>query len=436
MTYQEALQYLNSFVNFEKLPSYSYKDSLKLDRIRDFLKLIDNPQKELKCIHVAGTKGKGSTCAFIAYILKEAGFKVGLYTSPHLVDFRERIRILDPSDNIKNPKEDFSGMISKADLSELVIKIKPKIDEYNRKSKYGPLTFFEVYTTLAFIYFMEKKVDFLVLETGLGGRFDATNVVKSYIYAITPISYEHTDKLGSTLKEIAGEKAGIIKSTKLKTKNVKPIAITAPQEKEVLKVIVRRCLDSEVRLIRTGKDTKYKNLKLRLMGRHQLINAGLAVGVIKALHKFGLKMDNKIIKRGLENTVWPGRCEIIAKNPYIILDGAQNVASALAIIDTIKANFKYRKLVLVLGISSDKDIKRMCLKFYNFADKVILTKADSLRASNPWILSGYFEGKEKYITLSVNKARILAKKIASRKDLVLVTGSLFVVGEFRRNYNA
>ena len=213
MTYPQAIKYLESFVNYEKFIDYPYKRSLKLERIKDFLFLIGNPQDKLRCIHVAGTKGKGSTCAFIAYILRQAGFRVGLYTSPHLSDFRERIRILEYQRIGKSKRvlDVFEGLIGKRDLAGLVKKLKPAIDRYNKSSKYGPLSFFEVYTALAFVYFKEQKTDFAVLETGLGGRLDATNTVNALVSVITPISYEHTQKLGKTLREIAREKAGIIK---------------------------------------------------------------------------------------------------------------------------------------------------------------------------------------------------------------------------------
>jgi dihydrofolate synthase/folylpolyglutamate synthase len=185
MRYPQALRYLESFVNHEKISLCSYKEPFKLERMKGFLASIGNPQEYLKCVQVAGSKGKGSTCAFIAYILKEAGYKVGLYTSPHLSDFRERIRILKFA---RNKNKDFIGMIPKYDLTRLIRRLKPKIDSYNNRSRYGKLSFFEVYTSLAFVYFKEKKIDYAVLETGLGGRLDATNTVDALICALAPIS--------------------------------------------------------------------------------------------------------------------------------------------------------------------------------------------------------------------------------------------------------
>ncbi|MBM3255805.1 MAG: bifunctional folylpolyglutamate synthase/dihydrofolate synthase, partial [Candidatus Omnitrophica bacterium] len=212
MTYPETLAYLDSFINYEKIANYPYKESIKLERINNFLNIIGNPQDSLKSIHIAGTKGKGSTCAFISYILREAGYKVGLYTSPHLLSFRERIRILQPyrQGEERTAEVDFEGAIPEEDLIRLVDYLRPKIEEYNISSPLGQLSFFEAYTALAFVYFKEQGVDFAVLETGLGGRLDATNTVNSLASAITPISYEHTQKLGNSLREIASEKAGII----------------------------------------------------------------------------------------------------------------------------------------------------------------------------------------------------------------------------------
>ncbi|MFH1678767.1 MAG: Mur ligase family protein [Candidatus Omnitrophota bacterium] len=337
-------------------------------------------KKDLKSIHIAGTKGKGSTCVFIANILRQAQFKVGLYTSPHLSDFRERIRILNPRLADAGLIPEFEGMISKEDLTVLVEELVPIVDEFNARSEYGGLSFFEVYTALAFKYFKEKKVDFAVLETGLGGRLDATNTVNSLIAAITPISYEHTNQLGNTLTEIASEKAGIIKSHQVtRLPGHKLIVITAPQEKEALEVIKNRCKVVGARLYEVGRDIVFEvektgqdykqfnitgsfgsftNLKIHLLGNHQVINAALAVSVVLALDRAcGLKVGQDAVREGLRNTVWPGRFEIVLREPLVILDGAQNIASAKVLREVIIDSFPGKRIVLVLGISRDKDIK-------------------------------------------------------------------------------
>ena len=439
MTYPEALRYLEYFIDYEKIPSWAYKKSLRLNRFQAFLAALNNPQDNLRCIHVAGTKGKGSTCAFIAYILRAHGFKVGLYTSPHLIDFRERIRVL----NGRAPG-DFTGMVSRKELADITNKLKPAIEQFNRESPDGPLTFFEAYTALAFTYFKEKKVDFAVLETGLGGRLDATNTVRPLVCVITPISYEHTDKLGKTLTEIAREKAGIVKD--LRNLSV----IIAPQPAAALRVIRQRCNNKGVKLYEAGKHASYihgdkdtfkvrgifadyPDLKIKLLGEHQLINAIAAISAVEALRLHNIRVGIQAIRDGLYDTVWPGRCEIISKKPWVVLDGAQNAASSLALKKTIKDNFKYQKLILVLGISSDKDIKGICKELYGLADEVIFTKADTPRAINPGVLAKYFKGKNNYLTNNVHEARHLAKRIAGRQDLILACGSLFVVGEFRND---
>jgi dihydrofolate synthase/folylpolyglutamate synthase len=449
MTYPETVQYLESFVNYEQIPAYPYKESLKLERVKNFLGQIDNPQDSLKCLHIAGTKGKGSTCIFLAYILRQAGYKVGLYTSPHLSDFRERIRILRPQplpvqqagiDNSPQPEKDFEGMISKGELTSLVERLKPPIQDYNKYSEYGPLSFFEVYTSLAFLYFKEKKVDFAVLETGLGGRLDATNVVNPLAAAITPISYEHTQKLGQTLREIAAEKAGIIK-------NKGSVVISAPQEEEAREVIRARCFEVGSKLYEVDKDIfydikksgfdvrgifdKYPDLKIRLPGKHQIINATVAVGAIEALRLHNINVGIDAIRDGLYNTVWPGRCEVVSSNPLIVLDGAQNIASMRALKEAIKENFKYKRLILVLGISSDKDVEGICHEIYDLADGIVLTKANNSRATEPKGLVKYFNGKEVHITDNAKEAKELACRLTKKEDLILVCGSLFVVGECR-----
>ncbi len=422
MYYPAAIKYLESFINYEKISAYPYKESLKLERISNFLDLIGRPQDDLQCVHVAGTKGKGSTSAFIAYILRESGFKVGLYTSPHLVDFRERIRILAQGRGLKS--RDFEGMISRGDLVKTLESISPAIEKFNKTSEYGPLTFFEVYTALAFKYFKNKKTDFVVLETGLGGRLDATNVVSALVSVTTPISYEHTQKLGKALKAIAGEKVGIIKDHRPKA-----ILVSAPQEKEVQVVIRNRCKKVKAKLYEIKNPL---NFRIKLIGKHQLINATVAAQAVKALSEYGIKISDSIIKRGLYNTIWPGRCEVIARNPVVVLDGAQNVASARVIKEAVKENFKYNKLILILGISDDKDIVGMCNELYELVDIIITTQANNPRAAKSETIAGYFKGKEIIITKTIKEARNMAYKLADKKDLILVTGSLFVVGEFRK----
>jgi len=425
MTYPETLKYLESFINYERYPAWPYKESLRLERIENFLKIIGNPQEGLKCIHVAGSKGKGSTCAFIAYILRESGFKVGLYTSPHLCDFRERIRILLPEAGRVKVNTGFEGTISRQELAGITTAIKPGIVRFNKSSKFGPLTFFEAITAVAFLYFKKKNVDFAVLETGLGGRLDATNMVKPLVSVITPISYEHTQKLGNTLGLIAQEKAGIIK--------FKTEVISAPQRNEAMQVIERCSREKKSRLsVARRIPNKYIPLNLKLLGRHQLINAATAISAIESLSRHGINIKIDAIKDGLNNTVWPGRCEVISKNPYCVLDGAQNVASAQVIRKAVLNNFKFRKLILVLGVSDDKDIQGICHKLSAIADKVILTKSSNPRATTPAVLAKYFMRKEKYFTDNVASARILALRLAGKNDLILVTGSLFVVGDFRR----
>ncbi len=463
MTYPEVIKYLNSFINYERIPRYPYKQSLKLERIKEFLHKLNDPQEDLKCIHIAGTKGKGSVCAFIASILREAGYKVGLYTSPHLSDFRERIRILSHQVT-KSPShlldKTFEGMILQEELADLVERLRPSIEKYNKNSKYGALSFFEVYTALTFEYFKEKGVDFAVLETGLGGRLDATNAVSSLVAAITPISFEHTRQLGSTLAEIAFEKAGIIKSHKpTKSQAHKLIVITAPQEEEAMKVIRDRCKVQGAILYEIGRDITFQreefcgdyqgfsingefgklpSLKISLLGMHQVINAAVAVAVVLALSKFfKIRVGLEAIKSGLYNTIWPGRFEIVPQEPRLIFDGAQNAASAKALRETIVEIFPDKRVVLVLGISKDKDIAGVCKELCPLAKEIILTQADNPRAADVDRIKQFISPQSTVHSPQIFEAKRvkdaieLARERAGGDDLILVTGSLFLVGEAR-----
>ena len=434
---------METCVDYEQITAYHYRESFGLARFKNFLNALGNPQKRLNCIQVAGTKGKGSTCAFIAYILKESGFKVGIYTSPHLADFRERIRILRPSAGYKARRQcEFEGMIPKAQLSRLVGKLKPAIEKFNQTCRGGALSFFEAFTALAFLHFKQEGVDFAVLETGLGGRLDATNAVDSLVCTISPIGYDHTQQLGRSLTRIAREKAGIIKRGCR-------FVVSAPQEKDVLRVLRDKCSSQGARLFLVGKDIKWRRenggfaldgigvrfpkLKTTLIGEHQMVNAAAAVGTIEALRNYDLEIGPESIKKGIFRTHWPGRCEVIQRRPLVVLDGAQTANSAAALSKTIKENFKYRKLFLVFGISADKDIEGVAKHLAGLADRVILTKADTPRAAEPAKLAKYFDSSGVLEqAASVEEARAKALGLAGKQDLILVTGSLYVVGEFRR----
>ncbi len=445
MTFLEAKQYLDSFINYEN----NFKDidprAFKLKRARELLKRIDFPKNRI--IHVAGTKGKGSTCAFIASILSVAGYKVGLYTSPHLSDFKERMRILKPFSLSKNPHDAFAGKITGRDFARMLEEIKPAIEGVNADTKLGRLSFFEVLTVLGVYYFTRKKVDFIVLETGLGGRLDATNAFDSCICALTPISLEHTQQLGLTVEAIAGEKAAIIKD-----KN--QIAVIAPQPALAQRVIKNRLQQCGVKSVWVGKDIGYKSisqqmtkqifrlktstnnyprLETKLLGEHQLTNAAVAVGVGEALSSFGFRISKSAVTRGIANAGWPGRFEVLKKNPFVILDGAHNPASAHALVKTVQKIFPGKKVVLILGISEDKDKNGIAKELNRIAKEIIFTQADHPRAGvfNDEESKNLFPGKEIVKIEKVQEALKEALNRARKDEIILICGSLFVVGEAR-----
>jgi dihydrofolate synthase / folylpolyglutamate synthase len=378
---------------------------LGLDRVKSLLEKLDNPHLKLKCIHVAGTNGKGSVCAMIASILKEAGYKTGMYTSPHLKRFSERIQI--------NGQD-----ISDEEIVELVDRIKPY---------YTDQTFFEVTTAMAFLYFMDKGVDFLVMEVGLGGRLDATNVVMPLLSIITNISLEHTQILGENEEKIAYEKAGIIKEN---------IPVVTLAKGDALRVIGRITKEKNSKIYIPRKYHKkdncfdinsYKRLSLSLNGDFQLENASIALKAVDVLKENGITITDKSIKNGLENVKWPGRLEFIGDN--VLVDCAHNPDAIIALhkeVDMIRKDFD--KVISVIGILKDKDKSKMVREVEAFSDYIIFAKPNTERATEPDELANSIDVKHEII-LDVRKALKKAKKLANPDDLIVVTGSIYTVGE-------
>lgn len=438
-------EYLNSFINFESHLHNVSTRFFNLARVHRLLSALGDPHKELKFIHVAGTKGKGSTCTFIASILLAAGYRVGLYTSPHLYRINERIRVLEPGD--KTGERDFEGSISDSQLRNLLSNIKAELEKFRLDKTLGNLTYFEVLTVAALCYFSHKKTDIVVLETGLGGRLDATNAIDALVNVITPIGFDHMHLLGKTLGRIACEKAAIIKHPFSKV-------VVAQQDPEAMKVILKQCRDHKIKPVVIGKKVKcfkkgqdlrelsfdvqtdrdhYKELRSSLVGGHQIQNAASAVAVIELLPEYGFDISPKAVRQGIRQARWPGRFEIIKKSPMVIVDCAHNVDSARALVRTFKDLFPGRKAVIVLGISADKDVDGVCRILNVIAHTVILTRADHPRAHTFDLarITKIFKGKTIVNLPDVKDALRQAYQSAGRRGVVLATGSVFLAAELR-----
>lgn len=432
---------LSFLTNWEKKKSFRTA-RWTLSYTKKILDLLQNPQKNFFSLHVAGTKGKGSVCVFAASILRECGYKTGLYTSPHLHDVKERIRILYPKHTKSNKREFFEGKISKYSFDSLISKI------WRKNKKKNTLTYFEMLTCLAFFYFAQRKVDVAVVETGLGGRLDATNTLGQKVCAITPVGLEHTEVLGKTIQKIALEKAGIIDK---KTRAV----IIGPQQPRALAVVQSRAKKLGVEILLEGKDVcfkmhqigprhqsfsvktqknHYKCLKTSILGPHQAMNAALAIAMVE---KF-LKIQNKDlhinnVRKGIGNAVWPGRFEVLGRRPFIILDAAHTGESADILASTFRQVFRSNKAVIVLGVFKDKDIKSICRALKPIARKVIFTKTQHPRSRIFTIdhTKELFSGIPKKVISDPLQAVSNAILESKKNDIILITGSIFLISEVR-----
>ena len=431
--YEEALDYLHQFTDYEQAPQSAYAASnFDLRRMQALLSLLDNPDVGRVTVHIAGTKGKGSVAAMTAAVLQAGSYRVGLLTSPHLCTFRERIRI--------------DGQpISEDDFVAAVDELRPAVDTYHRDTAWGRLTTFELSTTAAFLAFRRAGATAQVLEVGMGGRLDATNVVTPHLTIITPISYDHMAILGNTIEAIAGEKAGIIKPGV-------PLVI-APQPEEARRVFAKRCYELNAPLFDVTLKAHWARLALDpdlrgqwctvrltrtayqiwipLLGAVQMENAVTVALAIETLRDSGIEIPYKSLEVGLSAVRWPGRLQVVERDPLLVLDGAHNDASARRLHDALTKDFEHRNLILIVGISSDKDIPAIAAALAPGADYVIATRAASPRAAKPEAIAKTFSEHSVNVESAPDLATALARArtIAGKKDMICVTGSLIVVGE-------
>lgn len=443
--YQEILQYLYSFVDLSLTRNYQYTpEHFNLDRMREFARVIGNPHQAYPIIHVAGTKGKGSTCVFCAAALQAAGYRVGLYTSPHLHDYTERIQIN-------------SQPISRSDFIDFVEEFKPYLDAGRQ------LTTFEITTGMAMLYFARQKVDAAVIEVGLGGRLDSTNIVRPQVSVITSLSYDHMHILGNTLEKIAGEKAGIIKAGV-------PV-VMAPQKEEASRVIEQVATERNAPLVKVGKDYLYTqvshsltggqtmlvwpatqqnlvdeylesggnaaweptHLNLSLLGYHQVENAATAYAALQTWREQGFPVSEAAIQAGFSQASWPARFEILQNNPPVVIDSAHNRDSALRLCLALGDYFSGVPIILVFGASEDKDVEGMFAELMPRVSRVIATRSYHPRAMEPEkiVELAHRHGRPAKATGSIEEALPEAIRLAQGRELVLVTGSLFVAAGAR-----
>lgn len=422
MTYEEALAFIHG--------TYKFGSKLGLENIKTLLERLGSPEKELKFIHVAGTNGKGSTCAFVQSVLIEAGYKTGLYTSPFIETFNERIRVN-------------HTLITSDELALLTEKVKIQVEHMVSQGLQHP-TEFEVVTAVAMLYYQMHHCDVVVLEVGLGGRLDATNVIDApLVSVVTPLDYDHMEYLGNTLTAIATEKSGIIKPG--------GITVSYPQVLEAQEVIRHTCKDRNNTLVEVSFDTlsilhvdfgslkfvyKETTFDITLFAPYQSENAVVAIEVLRVLTEVhGFKISEKHLYEGLKKAKWIGRLEVVSQKPFIVIDGAHNMHGIKGLAKSIEILGKTHRIVGVVGILKDKDVKGMIEVIAPYLDAVITTKPDNPRAMSASELSSYF-----HTTPVLNRFEVISDAIdevyrldaeATERTLYLGFGSLYMIGEIR-----
>jgi dihydrofolate synthase/folylpolyglutamate synthase len=465
-TFRAALAYLDQYANYELNRTVRYvPETFNLSRIEQLLDRLGNPHRAFKVVHVAGTKGKGSTCRMIESVLSAAGYRTGLYTSPHLHTFRERIQVgrgratwgvNGMALGTGGATSDTGGMapgtggvtppllIERDEVAALVDELEPHIVAV------PGLTYFEIVTAMGFLYFARQQVEIAVVEVGLGGRLDATNIVTPQVSVITSLSYDHTAWLGDTLSQIASEKAGIIKPGI-------PV-VSAPQQPEALDVIEHTCAGKKSPLVLVGRDWLYAPGRIEqdgqwfarvrpgwyssflplpefywlpLLGRHQIVNATVALAALDVLGSQRWTISPVARERGLREVRWPARIEVLSREPLVVIDGAHNGESAQRLHAALQEWFPDRKWTLVFGASSDKDLAGMLDVWVPMSSRVVLTRAHGRRAADVERLSELAaeRGAQVEVADSVAQSLDLALLNAHQQSGVIITGSLFVAAE-------
>ena len=439
-TYKQAEEFLLQTIDYEKLTQYKYDTStFDLKRMEEMMCSVGDPHTKRKTIHITGTKGKGSTAIIVSSILSRLGLKTGLFTSPHLTYLGERMKVNDKT-------------ISQETFVLLMNMLKPYIDKITAETPILMPTFFEIVTAIAFLYFEREKTDLSVLEVGMGGRLDSTNIILPEVSVITPVGYDHTDRLGKTLDKIAFEKAGIIKEGI-------PV-ISSIQEPDALAVISKTCNEKRSLLYLVGQDiliydikvaqrngiygtecvietwrNRYKNIFLPLVGRHQVENCAAAIGSLEVLAGKGvIKIDNELIVNALADIRCPARIEVISEEPLTIVDTAHTVASMKILRESIKESFSFRKLVLVIGLSSDKDIEGVLKEIVSISNDLIFTRTGNPREADPEqmaVIAKRFSQNNLMVIEDIDEAMEEAKRIAKKDDLICITGSFFLAGKVK-----
>jgi dihydrofolate synthase / folylpolyglutamate synthase len=435
MNYQESVDFIFGHTNYEAVPRLSHAEAnYDLRRVFQLLERLGNPHLKAKSLHITGTNGKGSTSAMLASVLTAAGYRTGLYTSPHLITMRERFNV-------------DGRMITEEIVAGLATRLKPEIEAVDTLAAYGRLTVFEILTALCFVWFAEQKCDFQVMEVGMGGRFDATNVIQPEVCLLTSISLDHTGILGDTIAKIATEKCGIIKPG--------CVVVSHPQTLEAEQVIMETCLKKGVDLIKIGSEVTCRGLRfdlhnqsmeikgrladyvvtVPLLGQHQMDNTAAVVAALEVLIERGFQISKGAILKGLSVVDFPGRMQIAGQNPLIVLDGGHNLAAARKLREALQGYFMPARSILVIGMSVDKDMAGVVSELTPVFDQVITTRAENPRSASPESLAVLFVRQGKSVTSTGNVPQALdqARRAAGENDLICVTGSLFVVGEALKN---